>query len=160
YNGHYGEARTWLERLLALPSAAAAHAARANALTIDAQLLVMLAELDRARSRGRAALDAHRASGGLGGIGLTLTALRNAALQSGPLGQAAALHADADRHVREAGAPVNVVNIIQLGIVACELGDTEDAGQYAAQVEAIGQARRDPFALASAEYMRGLLAMR
>jgi predicted ATPase/DNA-binding CsgD family transcriptional regulator len=159
YSGHYGEARSWLERLLALPSASTAHAARAHALTIDAQLLVTLAEFGHASERGQAALEAHQARGDGRGIGLALTALGNAALQSGNLAKAAALHADADQHIRDAGAPINVVNLIQLGVVACERGDTEAARQYTAQVEAIGQARRDPYALASADYLRGLLAM-
>src|SRR5437764_13756095 len=44
FSGHYLEGSGWLERLVALPSALAAPAARATALVANAQLLVMLGE--------------------------------------------------------------------------------------------------------------------
>jgi predicted ATPase len=41
YSGHYAEGRRWLERLLAMPAAATATAARASALLSDGQLLML-----------------------------------------------------------------------------------------------------------------------
>jgi predicted ATPase/DNA-binding NarL/FixJ family response regulator len=158
YTGHSGEGRAWIERLLAAPSAATADSARAKALTVDAQLLLTLGDFARAKERGQAALQAQQARGDARGIALVLTALGNAALMRGDLVQAGTLHADAARRLREAGSPVNLINLGQLAHVACELGDAGQALELIHEMEAIGKTRRDPFALASAANSRGQLA--
>jgi predicted ATPase/DNA-binding NarL/FixJ family response regulator len=158
YNGHYREGLAWLERLLAAPTTAAAHGARANALTVDAQLQMTLGDFARAHERGQAALEAQQARGDAQGIALALTTLGNAALMRGDLALAGALHADAARRLREVGGKVNVINLGQLALVACEFGDASHARELIAEIEAIGEARRDPFALASAANSRGQLA--
>jgi non-specific serine/threonine protein kinase len=158
YSGHCREGLAWLERLLAVPAAAAAQAAQAAALTVEAQLLLTLGDFARADERGHAALEAQRARGDARGIALALTALGNAALMRGDLVQAGAMHADAARRLREAGSPVNVINLGQLAHVACELGDVGRARELIEEIEAIGEARRDPFAFASAANSKGQLA--
>jgi predicted ATPase/DNA-binding NarL/FixJ family response regulator len=158
YAGHSSEGRAWLERLLAMRTTPTAQAARATALTIDSQLLLTLGDFARAHERGQAALEAQHARGDARGIALALTALGNEALMRGSLAEASALHAEAARRLRESGSPVNVINLGQLAHIACELGDVGRARELIDEIEAIGEARRDPFALASAANSRGQLA--
>jgi predicted ATPase/DNA-binding NarL/FixJ family response regulator len=156
YSGHLAEGRSWLGRLLALPSPPEAYAARADALSADAQLLLTMGSFASAHSRGQAALQAQRAHGDERGVGLALTVLGNMALQRGDLAEARALHSEAAERLRRLGSPA--VNLRQLALVACELGDAPIAHQLIDELEAIGQTRRDAFALSSALYEKGLLA--
>jgi non-specific serine/threonine protein kinase len=158
YSGHIAEARVWLERLLGMPSAASAQAARANALTIEAQLLLQLGDFQGSYARGQIALAEHQARGDTLGVGLALTALGNAALHRGDLAQADTLHTDAAAHLRAVRNPTLAINLRQLGLVAFELGDVERARRYIDEVEAIGRANGDRYAVASAVFERGVLA--
>ena len=159
YSGHFGEGRAWLERLFALSSAPAADAARAIALATDAQLLLMLGDVAGARARGESALEVQQVRGDVRGIGLALTVLGNIAMQLGDLAQAGALHANAAQHLREAGAPVNVINLVQRALVACELGEIDRARHFIGELETVGEMRSDQYSLASATFVRGLVAV-
>jgi non-specific serine/threonine protein kinase len=158
YSGHYAEGRTWLERLLALPDAATANAARASALLSDGQLLLLGGDFARGETRGRAALDEYRANGDTRGTGFALQVLGNTALQAGDLARARALHTEAVQYLREANSPGVVLSLVQLTLVACEQGDTRGARGLISEFEAIGRARGDPYALATVLYERGLIA--
>jgi predicted ATPase/DNA-binding NarL/FixJ family response regulator len=158
YSGHYAEGRTWLERLLALPGAATARTARANALLSDGQLLLLGGDFDGAQTRCQAALEHYTADADTRGIGFSLQVLGNAALQGGDLTQAGALHARAVQYLSDANSPGVVLSLVQLTLIACEFGDTERARASISEFEAIGRARGDPYALAAAVYERGLVA--
>jgi predicted ATPase/DNA-binding NarL/FixJ family response regulator len=158
YTGHYAEGRAWLERLLSLPDAGAATSARADALTSDGQLLLLGGDFASARMRVQAALEAYQADGDTRGIGFSLQVLGDAALQSGDLAQASALHTRALHYLREANSPGVVLSLVQIAVVACEVGDAERARSCIAEYEAIGRARGDQYALASGLYERGLVA--
>jgi non-specific serine/threonine protein kinase len=157
HSGHLAEGRSWLGRLLALPSAAEANAARADALNADAQLLLTMGSFASAYSRGQQALREQRAHGDERGVGLALTVLGNMALQRGDLAEARVLHSEAAERLRPLGSPA--VNLRQLALVACEVGDAPLAQRLIAELEAIGQTRNDPFALSTARYEKGLLAV-
>jgi predicted ATPase/DNA-binding NarL/FixJ family response regulator len=158
YSGHYAEGRTWLERLLALPHAAKAKAALAGALLTDGQLLIQRGDFAGAEARGQAALEEYRVDGDTRGIGFALQVLGNAALQSGDLSRARTYHAEALQHLREANSPGVVLSLVQLTLVACELGDTRRAREYISEYEVIGRNRGDSYVVASAVYERGLIA--
>jgi predicted ATPase/DNA-binding CsgD family transcriptional regulator len=158
YSGHYAEGRTWLERLLALPGAAAAPSARADALTTDGQLMLLSGDFAGAQTCAEAALAAHEAGGDARGVGFALQVLGNATLQSGDLAQAGVLHARALRYLREARSPGVVLSLVQIALIACELRDAEGARASISEYEAIGRARGDQYALASGLFERGLVA--
>jgi predicted ATPase/DNA-binding NarL/FixJ family response regulator len=158
YSGHYTEGLAWLDRLLAMPAGVTVDSARAAALTIGAQLSFMLGDFTSALARGEAALDMQQVRGDERGTSLALTMLGNASVARGDLARARALYADAARRTRQAGGPMNVLIPVQLGLIACELGDVEHARRLIAEIQAMGEARGDPYPLAAVALFRGLLA--
>ena len=133
-------------------AAATARGSRASALLTGGQLLLLGGDFGDAESHGRAALEEFRATGDTRGTGLVLQVLGNAALQAGDLVQARALHAEAVLHLRDADSPGVIRSLVQLALVACELGDTGSARTTIAEFEALGLARGDSYALAAGLY--------
>src|SRR5262249_35094907 len=145
-------------RLQALPDAAEAAAARASALLSDGQLLILVGDFAGAEARGTAALEEFKSNGQTRGIGLALQVLGNAALQAGDLTRARSFHAEAAQHLREARSPGVVLSLVQLTLIACELGDTQRARALISEIESTRRARGDPYALTSVLFERGLIA--
>ncbi len=159
FTGHYAEATTWFERLLALPSAGQAPAARSRAHGHTGQLRLMQGEYAVARTHGLTALEEQQSRGDTFGIALTLEVLGNVALQSGNLSEADALHTESARRKRELGKErIRVSNLLQCGWVAYELGDTERVLRLVAEIEAIAEAEPAPLLLAGALNLRALVA--
>jgi non-specific serine/threonine protein kinase len=129
----------------ALPVSQTAWPARSSASTIDGLLLVMLGDYPSAEVRGRLALEDQQARG-------------DVALQRGDLAEADRLHTEAARQMRDSGHPAEIGSLLQLGQIACELGQADRARRLIAESEAIGRARHDPVALAAAMHLRGAVA--
>ncbi len=157
FTGHYAEGAAWLDRLLALPGAAAA-AGRSLALSVNGQLRLMLGDYALAQAHGQAALDDQHARGNAYGVALALEVLGNVALQRGNLAEADVLHTDATRRKRELGSLYRSSNLQQLGLVACELGDVARARGIIVELQDLGHARQEPVVLAWALQLRGLVA--
>ena len=160
FTGHYAEGSSWLDRLLALPEAVRTPAVSSMGLTFNAQLRHMQGEYALADAYGRAALEEHESHADARGVAATLSILGNVALHRGDLARAGALHAEAARRLHELGNPGEVVSLLQSGLVAWELGDTDHVRQLAAEVEAIARVRRQPHALALVLHLRALVAAR
>ena len=125
FSGHFAEGTAWFDRLLALPTAAAAPAARCLALVFDGQLRTMLGDYAVAQAHGLEALEEARTRADKLGTALALEMLGNVALPRGDLAQAGAFHADSARLKRELGGRRLVSNLLQLGHVANEVADTD-----------------------------------
>ncbi|HEY2593161.1 MAG TPA: response regulator transcription factor [Chloroflexota bacterium] len=104
-------------------------------------------------------IEEQRSSGDTWRIGLTLMVLGGLALQRGDLARADALHTEAARTMRETGNPNEIGSVLQLGQVACELGQPERARHLVAEAEALARARQDHAALGAALHLRALLAV-
>lgn len=157
YSGHYVEGNNWLERLLELPSAAPAFDAHSDALIVDGLLLVLLSQYSLAHARCQSALAANRQRGNARGIGLSLFVLGEVALQRGDLAQADELLEDSLSQLLEARMP-GAPSLLELGQIACELGDSNRARRLIAEVETIGRALHDNVVLAAAMHLRALVA--
>jgi len=157
YGGHYVEGNNWLERIFDLPSAATASGIRSDALIAEGMLLILLGEYALAAVRCERALDDYEQRGDDRGVGLALFELGVVALQRGNLTEADALQTHAFPRLIQGGMP-GVASLLELGQIACELGDSDRAGQFIAEAEAIGRARQDTVPLAAAMHLRALVA--
>ncbi|MBV9578018.1 MAG: hypothetical protein JO057_05450 [Chloroflexi bacterium] len=158
YSGHYAEGRTWLERLLAVSAAEPPSLARANALTSYGQLLLLGSDFAGAEASARAALVQYTVQADTRGSGLAFQVLGNTALQRGDLAEAATLHTRAVTQLRHARSSGVVLSLVQLTLIACELGDTQRARTCIAEFEIVEGAASDPYVLCTAIYERGLIA--
>ena len=157
YSGHFAEGRAWFARLLALPAGAVATLARAHALSSDAQLLLQGSDFARARAQAQAALELFELAYDERGIGFALQVLGNVALLTGDLALASALHSRAAQCLRAAHSSGLVLSLVQLGLIAYELGDATGAQALILDFEATGAG--DPYTTATAAYERGLVAV-
>jgi predicted ATPase/DNA-binding CsgD family transcriptional regulator len=159
FGGLYAEGSSWLEQLLAIAPADTTPASL-EALTWAGQLLLLQGKYADAKARLQPVLDAQRARGDERGTALALLMLGNAALWCGDLLSARGMHAEAAERLRNIGNPAELVSVFQAAVVACELGELDQAREFAARCEALGRAGPRPVALAAALHLRALLAAR
>jgi predicted ATPase/DNA-binding CsgD family transcriptional regulator len=157
--GRYSVGRRFLERLLALPEAAATRV-RADAQRALALLLTSLGEYASAESYLHDALAQYESRGDRLGIAMSLRLLGSIAMRRGELVRARPLLTDAARRLHELGSAGELGALFNLGTVAFELGEDERALDLADQFEDFGRLWSQPLGLAGAVGLRALVAAR
>lgn len=126
FHGHFAEARTWFEQLLALPGAGHTPIA-ARAKTWFGQIVLKQGDLATAEALLQEALAQHKAQGDRAGEALALLILGNMVLWRGDLPRARTLFVDAISRLREQANPGAMTALFQSAVVALELGELERA---------------------------------
>jgi predicted ATPase/DNA-binding NarL/FixJ family response regulator len=158
--GHYVEALTWLDRLLALPSTAAPSPTRSIALVDSGRLWLMIGEYGSAEEAGLAALEEQRTRGDALAAALTLELLGDVALERGELAEADRLHGESAWTKGALGHErLMVTDLLECGLVANEAGDVERVRQLVGQIEAMAETEQQPRWLAGALQLRALAAV-
>jgi tetratricopeptide (TPR) repeat protein len=157
FSGHYVEGTTWFDRLLALPTAERAPV-QSLALAYSGQLHLLLGDYELATAKGRLALAQAHARGDDLPIALILEMLGNVALQRGDLALADALHTESAQRKRSVSSPRLVSNLLQLGLVACEVRAFDRARELIVEIERFARARQRPLEQAGLLHLRALLA--
>jgi predicted ATPase/DNA-binding CsgD family transcriptional regulator len=158
YRGHYAEARTWLDRLLALEGASNAPSERNMARGFRSHLLLMQGEVLAAEAELQDVIADQRTQARTPAVAVSLVMLGNVALWRGDLPTARERYAEALDALAGFDSHAEHIALYQLAILACELQEFDEARALAVMVADAGRVRARPAAGSRASYLQGLIA--
>lgn len=157
--GHYLEGSIWFDRILSM-SIALDSELRFVAMARAGRLRLFLGDYTRAERYGQDALEAQQAPANSLGVALALDLLGRVAQQRGDLARCGALQAEVARRLRELHSPRLVMSLMELAIVASEIGDADQLRQLIEEIEAADAQRDEPVLAAACLHLRALTAIR
>jgi predicted ATPase/DNA-binding CsgD family transcriptional regulator len=157
--GHYFEASTWFDRVLSMPTPLESYT-RCAAILRAGRLRTILGDYAQAEAYARDALLVHQRLGDSLGIALSLDLLARVAQQRGDLARSGALQTEVVERLRRLDSPRLPLSLMELAIVACEIGEGDQVHGLIDEIEAIGRDRGEPALAAAGYHLRALIAAR